>query len=136
MVAEGSLDPAQIYVINERLYDYFGYITSTRLYPEWPVFALPHADERAVRYVTAALLALDPEDPAARQAGIYGYTIPADYLDVEVLARTLRLPPFDDIPETQISDVWRDWWQFILAGSFCHPAHSGAYDRVGGYPDP
>jgi len=118
MVAEGSLDPAQIYVINERLYDYFGYITSTRLYPEWPVFALPHADERAVRYVTAALLALDPEDPAARQAGIYGYTIPADYLDVEVLARTLRLPPFDDIPETQISDVWRDWWQFILAGSF------------------
>lgn len=116
MTLSGEVNPSDITVLNEKHYAHFGYRSSTRLYPEWPVFSLPHVDQRAVRLFTSSLLSLDPEHPAAREAGIYGYTVPADYLDVEVLARTLRLPPFDKVPETTLADVWRDWWPFIVPG--------------------
>lgn len=117
MAARGEIDPDSLYIINQKYFDHLGFITSTRLYPEWPVFALPHVNHRAVRQFTSALLSIDPEHPAAREAGIYGYTIPADYLDVEVLSRALRLPPFDDIPETTLKDIWQGWWPFIVTGT-------------------
>ena len=114
MLLSGDLAEGQIRVVQPRQFDHFGLLTSTRLYPEWPVFALPHADETAVRRVAAALLQLEPDDPGAVAANVAGYTIPADYLEVESLSRALRLPPYDEIPEIRLADIWTQWWPFIL----------------------
>jgi len=116
MLAAGELKPGQIKLINAQFHAGFPYRVSTRLYPEWPVFALSHVSEGVVRHIAAALYALEPEHPAAIAAGIYGYTVPADYLIVEELARSLRLPPFDRPPEFTLADAWERWKaQWLLA---------------------
>ncbi|WP_051340953.1 PhnD/SsuA/transferrin family substrate-binding protein [Azospirillum halopraeferens] len=111
----GKVAPGRLRLINERAVPGFPHRVSTRLYPEWPVFALPHVNERVVRRVAAALFALEPDHPAAVAAGIHGYTIPADYLPVEELARTLRLPPFDRAPDVTRADLWRHWGTVLSA---------------------
>lgn len=109
MIRDGSLAPETVRVLNEQNVPYFPHRVSTALYPEWPVVALPHVDERSVRHLASALYALESDHQAARAAGIHGYTIAADYFSVETLLRTLRLPPFDEIPDFTIGDVWRRW---------------------------
>ncbi|MCD8482783.1 MAG: phosphate/phosphite/phosphonate ABC transporter substrate-binding protein [Verrucomicrobia bacterium] len=93
MAAHGLLDLALVRVLEPRVHPNFYFMSSTRLYPEWPVFALPHMPEALVRRIASALLALDTSDSAPKGSSVYGYTIPADYLAVEELARSLRLPP-------------------------------------------
>lgn len=105
MVRQGELEPGRVKIINPQDHPGFPHLASTRLYPEWPVFALPHVDERSIRQVAAALFALEANHPAARAMGMNGYTIPADYLAVEELARVLRLPPFDTPPDITLADI-------------------------------
>ncbi len=47
------------------------------------------------------------------------YTIPSDYLEVEDPSRALQLPPFDQVPEIRLVDIWQKWWPFILAIFAC-----------------
>ncbi|WP_417581115.1 diguanylate cyclase [Nitrincola sp.] len=110
----GKLEESAVKFINLQPNSNFTHQVSTRLYPEWPVFALPHVNDRAIRHVAAALFSLEPEHPAAQQAGIYGFTVPADYLSVEELARALRLPPFEKIPDFTLMDAWERWQYLIL----------------------
>ena len=117
MEADGLLNRKSIKLLNPMPFDGYPFLTSTRLYPEWPVFALPNADKKAVRQFASALFALDADHPAANAAGITGYSIPADYLEVEALARSLRLPPFDQAQPILISDIWRQYWGFLVAGA-------------------
>lgn len=88
---------------------------STRLYPEWPLVALAHTDERTVRKVAALVLALPDDHPAARAAGIAGFTIPADYSAVEALMRELKLAPFDRSAAVSWRDVWAQYQHWIVA---------------------
>jgi ABC-type phosphate/phosphonate transport system substrate-binding protein len=110
MLANGEIQMDQIKLINEKQFAHFSMLTSTQLYPEWPVFAMPHVHEWAMRKFTAALLSLEPDHPDAVDAGIYGYTIPADYLVVEDLARTLRLPPFEGYGVLTLGTLVRTYW--------------------------
>ena len=115
LTLNGTLDNERVSVVEPQTHAGFPLQSSTRLYPEWPVFALPHVDERMVRRVASALYALEPEHPAVRAAGIHGYTTPADYLPVENMARVLRLPPFDQQPPIRLGDVLQQWRNELLA---------------------
>ena len=113
MLEDGEFEMAEIKLINPQTFAHFPMLSSTRLYPEWPVFALPHVAEHTMRHFTAALLSLESDHPAAIAAGIHGYTIPADYLPVEELARTLRLPPFENYGAITLQSLIEQFW---LAG--------------------
>lgn len=115
LVAEGRLDASRLTVLNRQDLAGYPYAVSTRLYPEWPFVALPHIEAQMVRRISAALLALEASDPAARAAGIAGFSPPLDYLPVETLARSLRLPPFDHAPQFVWRDVWSRYAQFVIA---------------------
>ncbi|WP_052501405.1 PhnD/SsuA/transferrin family substrate-binding protein [Thiomicrospira microaerophila] len=95
MTDRGWIDTSQVKVINAQYRPDFPHVISTRLYPEWPVFAMPHVTESAKRHITAAMLGLEFEELAAPENRVYGFTVPADYLGVEGLSRALRIPPFD-----------------------------------------
>ncbi|MDO8959412.1 MAG: diguanylate cyclase [Rhodocyclaceae bacterium] len=116
MQQDGSLPAEEIKLIGPWFHPGYPYRSSTRLYPEWPVFALPHVDEHSVRHIAAALFALESDHPAARAAGIHGYTVPADYLPVEELSRALRLPPFEQAPDFTLRDIWEKWQVFVILG--------------------
>ncbi|WP_018953396.1 EAL domain-containing protein [Thioalkalivibrio sulfidiphilus] len=89
---------------------------STRLYPEWPLAALPHVPVSLANQVSVALLSMPEEHPAARAAGIQGWTAPLNYQPVHELLYTLRLAPYDAPRHLGLSDLWAQYrWQ-ISAG--------------------
>lgn len=116
MRRDGSLPAGAVKLIQPIHHPGYPHQISTQLYPEWPVFALPHVSEHSVRHIAAALYALESDHPAAQAANIHGYTVPADYLPVEDLSRALRLPPFDHAPHFTFEDAWERWRPLLIAG--------------------
>lgn len=114
MIASGEIKGDDLRIIHEQKWADHPYRVSTRLYPEWPVFALPHTKESDTKAFLAALFSLEPTNEAILKKGIYGYSLPVDYLDVEELARLLRLPPFDKIPEFTYLDIWEQYKKVII----------------------
>ena len=113
LVAEGR-DLSGLRVLHPLQHPGFPLRSSTRLYPEWPLVALRQADPALMRKVAALALGLETADPAARAAGIHGFTIPADYARVEEMLRELRLPPFDATPPFTWNDVWARYHETIF----------------------
>ena len=114
MAARGVLDLRQLKVINRQNLPGYPFLLSTRLYPEWAFVALSHLPQGVARRLAAALLTLEPDSPAAQAASIYGFTIPADYLQVENLLRELRLPPFEAPPQFTLADIWQRYRTGLL----------------------
>ena len=115
LVGKGRLDPGRLRVVNARQPADFPFAVSTRLYPEWPLIALPQVERATVQRIAMALFALTPEHAVARAAGIAGFAPPMDYLPVENLARGLRLPPFDRAPSVTWQDIWEQHRPYLLA---------------------
>ncbi len=114
LVSEGEMNLSQIKVINRQFHRNFPFIISTRLYPEWPFAALAHVDRRLVSRIASALMALEEGHPAARAAGIIGFSPPADYQVVKNISRKLHLPPFDQPHKIIWSEVWASNKGFFL----------------------
>jgi len=102
--AAGKLDLKALRVVAERKSANFPYAHSTQLYPHWPFARLDHVPEEIARNLLIALLELPPEHPAARAAGIYGWTLPHNYQSVHELFLDFRLGPYADMP-VRFSDV-------------------------------
>ena len=79
-------------------------MVSTRLYPEWPLFATPHVSPDRVRRVTAALLQLEPDSVTTRAIGIHVH------LHTDGSQRTIEvsLLPLDTSSRPAILGVWHD----------------------------
>ncbi len=106
LARRGRLDPTQIKILNRQDLPGFPYAVSTRLYPQWPLAALPQVDITNARRVAAALLRIEPDTPLARALAIQSFSIPSSYASVEDLAIKLRLPPYDSSPRFTLADVW------------------------------
>ncbi|MBI2750543.1 MAG: EAL domain-containing protein [Burkholderiales bacterium] len=115
LARENKLDLSRIKIIHRVTQGGFPFISSTRLYPEWPMVLMPHVDERLGRRLAVALLSLPADSRAATAAGISGFSIPADYNSVETMMRRLRLPPFDGAPEFTLGDLWGRYTDLIIA---------------------
>ena len=112
---EGKLAPGELEVLRPVPHPGFALQTSTRLYPDWPFLSMLHVDAATSQRVATALLALKPEHPAAVDAGIFGFTIPADYAPVEQAMRELHMPPFEAVPAVRIAEVWKRYRAWIIA---------------------
>lgn len=118
MIANETLSMDDIKILNPQSSGVHPYIVSTELYPEWPVFALPYTDKEIIKNIISALYAIEPSMEVSKLSGIGGYTLPADYLKVEKLARSLKLPPFDHIDEIGYKDIWQKYKFDILVTIF------------------
>ncbi|MFW6379124.1 MAG: EAL domain-containing protein [Guyparkeria sp.] len=117
LAQSGRLEPRQLRLVGAERRPDFPFLTSTRLYPEWPFVAMPHTPAELNRHVAAALLSLPHDAEVARRLEIEGFTFPGDYRSIDTLLRELRLPPFDQSPELTFNDVWQQW-QLPLLGTF------------------
>lgn len=116
LVSRGHLDMTQIKLLNAQRLPNFPFVTSTRLYPEWPFAAMPQVDQDIVRQVASTLLGIPRQGELARSMGIAGFTIAGDYRSIDSLMRELHLEPFDDF-EYSLQEMI-DWWFYELALAF------------------
>ncbi|MFA7097200.1 MAG: PhnD/SsuA/transferrin family substrate-binding protein [Gammaproteobacteria bacterium] len=93
MAAEGRIDLSDYHVLNRQHHEGFGFLSSTRLYPEWPIAKLRHTPEELSRRVAEALLQMPPDSEAARAAQSAGWAAPLDYQPVRDLLMELRVGP-------------------------------------------
>ena len=84
---EARQDPRvdQLRLVGERAFPHFPYRSSTRLYPEWPLAMRGDLEAGLAHRILQAALALPEEHPAARAAGIAGWTAPRSYDGVHAL---------------------------------------------------
>jgi diguanylate cyclase (GGDEF)-like protein/PAS domain S-box-containing protein len=95
----------------------YPYRHSTQLYPHWPFAKLDHVPDEVTKDLLIALLSLPPDHPAARAAGIHGWTLPQNYQPVHDLFLEFRLGPYDDLP-VEFDDVLSRYGQRLaLAGA-------------------
>lgn len=94
MIAEGTLQAGALKIISARQTPGYPYLHSTRLYPEWPLARVGDFPEEISKAVLVALLAMQADAPAARQAHIHGWTLPQNYQPVLDLFREARLGPY------------------------------------------
>lgn len=110
----GELSPESLKIIDAKNQSGFPFVVSTKLYPQWPVAALPHVKQKDIDAVWAALLTLKARYPSAKAANIAGFAPPADYRSVENIVRALALPPYDHAPTITYLDIWE---QHKITGS-------------------
>ncbi|WP_316348046.1 diguanylate cyclase [Desulfuromonas acetoxidans] len=109
MVQERTIAFSQFKIIHEQPFKDFPARVSTHLYPEWPIAALRHVSQQDQSIVLSALLQMHRIPDGKLPFGVCGFSPPADYSQVENLMRTLRLPPFDRIPEYRLTDIWTQY---------------------------
>lgn len=115
MERRGDLEPGQIETVNQLPSSVYPARTSTALYPEWALAALPQVDEATSRRVTAALLSMETSKVGPSPTGVAGFTIPADYGLIEEHMRQLRMPPFERAPLFTWQDIWNQHrWTLVL----------------------
>lgn len=85
----------------------YPYAVSTRLYPEWPLVAMPHLPRDLLTQIYIALITLTPDHPAAVAAGIQGFWLPSSYDAIDDMLREMRLPPYDREPPVHFRDLWK-----------------------------
>ncbi|HSM75884.1 MAG TPA: HD domain-containing phosphohydrolase, partial [Desulfobacterales bacterium] len=111
MAAAGSIRLDEFRIIDERYVVGFPFRLSTQLYPEWPMAATRAAPIDLARAVAAALLAMDPDDPAARASKSAGWTVPLNYQPVHDCLLDLRIGPYADFGQFTLTDVVRRYWR-------------------------
>ncbi len=112
MAREGRLDLKDIRVLNatEDTYPLYPYLLSTRLYPEWPLAALPCSPNELNKQIAVALLELDEYADAAQAMQGAGWTIPQDYTSVHDLLKTLSLPPYEYYGQVTLQEAIQQHW--------------------------
>jgi len=126
MAAENKINLDDYRVIQPTSHAEFIFMSSTRLYPEWPMARLRHTPQALGHSVALALMQMPPDSEAALSGNNAGWTIPADYQPVHDLLRELRLGPYHDLGRVRPVDVLRQYgiWlslaalliMFLLAG--------------------
>lgn len=111
MAAAGLIRLEDYRILVERQVPGFPFKLSTELYPEWPMVALHTTSGELVRQVTAALLAMDADDPAALASGSGGWTAPLNYQPVHDCLLDLRVDPYADFGQFTLADVFRRYWR-------------------------
>ncbi|MBL4690621.1 MAG: PhnD/SsuA/transferrin family substrate-binding protein [Rhodospirillales bacterium] len=89
---------------------------TTRLYPEWPLAAMPHVASELSEQIALALLSLKSDSPEMLASGYTGWTVPLDYKPIHDLFRDLELGPYAR-GEISLSDLLRRHWEWVIFAS-------------------
>ena len=91
MAASGSIFLDDFKVIGKQSHPEFPFLCSTALYPEWPLARISSTPVQLSDTVVEALMKLKPEDQAAKDAKMVGWSASLDYGPVEELQKKLKI---------------------------------------------
>ncbi|MBC8337291.1 MAG: PhnD/SsuA/transferrin family substrate-binding protein [Rhodospirillales bacterium] len=100
-------------ILNPRLRNGMPMRVSTRLYPEWPLAAMPHMPSELSEQMALALMSLKSDSPEMLASGYTGWTVPLDYKPVHDLFRDLELGPYAR-GDIGILDILRRHWEWVV----------------------
>jgi two-component system, LuxR family, sensor histidine kinase TtrS len=109
LVAKGMLQPAEFKVMGAKPTPGFPCVTSTPLYPDWPLAVARGVDRHLAKQVAMALLALPPSSTGL------SWDVPADYQPVSDLFRELMLGPYADLRTTTFRGLLKNYRPYLLA---------------------
>ena len=116
MDKEGKIDISDFKILNQQYPENFSLLISTRLYPEWPFAKLKHTSNTLARQVSIALLSMPPDNEAAKNTGIAGWTIPNNYQSVHNCLKELNHSPYEFHGKISMSNFIQQYWGWILIG--------------------
>jgi len=116
MIKEGLVKASDFRILGSRHVAGFPFVHSTDLYPEWPLSKLSHTKTGLAEQVAAALMNMPFDHPAARSAGLAGWTVPMDYKPVHEMLRELGVGPYAYKREISLVQVWRKYKVWVLLG--------------------
>ena len=119
MAIEGKIDLNKLHFVALKVYDNFPFLTSTKLYPEWPIAKLKHTPEVLSKKVAIALMQMSEDDKASISANIAGWTTPLSYQPVHDCFKFLKIPPYyQEIKFIDVLAKYKYWILFYLALAF------------------
>ena len=113
----GRIRPDELVILHEEMEADFDQRVSTTLYPEWPFLAMNHIDPRQAQRVAASLFLMEDAPRITEAIGIHGFTIPSNYIPVELLMTELGIPPFDHKEPITLAGIWKAFSVEILLSS-------------------
>ncbi len=116
LAEEGKLDLADIKLINSISGNILQLplLSSTALYPEWPLAKLAHFPNHMAQGVAAALISLPQTHPAALNLHISGFTIPQNYQSVQQCLKALRVGPYKDYGKVSFINAVKQFKYLVL----------------------
>jgi two-component system sensor histidine kinase TtrS len=112
LAARGVLQPADFKIVSPRPIPGFRCVSSTPLYPDWPMAAARGVDPHLAKQVAMALLSM-PATPSGLT-----WDIPADYQSVNALYRDLMIGPYVDLRTTTFRGVLKTYRPHVLISVF------------------
>ena len=91
------------------------FLSSTRLYPEWPLAKLAHVPDYLAKIVASRLLAMPSSHPAAYTARIGGWTVPFNYQPVHICLKELKLQPYEHYGNITLASLYQQFKYWILS---------------------
>lgn len=116
MAKEGKIDLNDFRIINPKKYSDFFYLTSTRLYPEWPFATTAYTSDKLAENVAVTLISMSETSEAAVASKSLGWTIPLDYQKIHECLRELELGPYEYLKKDAIAYFLDKYgWYVFLA---------------------
>lgn len=114
IAAEGKIKLNNFKIINQQQDSEgkFPFVHSTPLYPEWPFAVAKGVPIKISEQVSAALLKMPKDSPAAIAAKSEGWTIPLNYRPVHELFIDLNIGPYEELGTITLKDL--PWYWFII----------------------
>lgn len=120
MAAEGQINLKDFRLVNLpqntgiSREQYFPYLVSTRLYPEWPLSRLAHTPSSLAEEVAMALINMPSESPAARKADIMGWTVPLNYQVMHDTFFELNMGPYTRADKYLIQNILVTYLPWVI----------------------
>ncbi len=116
MAQEGKINLADFKILNQQQDPdgKFPFLRSTALYPEWPFAVTRDVPIEISEEVSAALLRMPEDSPAAIAAKSEGWTIPLNYRPVHQLFIDLHIGPYEHLGELTLTQLIQKLWIFIV----------------------
>jgi len=120
MQSEKKITIDQIKVINPKEYKDFPFLTSSRLYAEWPIAKLSTTEPKIAKDIVVALMKMSADSKAAKASKVDGWSIPEDYSSVHNMLKELHIRPYEEYGKITLKSVLLQYrpWLLLLSLSF------------------
>ena len=114
LATEGALDISEFKPLEPILHQGYPFMTSSALYPEWLLAAMPNVDEGVLAHVINVMLNIAPDSEVSIAAGNAVWQAPDNYQSVHDLLISLRVRPYENYLMQAAARIYQNYRSYIL----------------------